>query len=120
MSESELEGIILAKQTNDDARFVLGRLLVEGTSDKVPKNENKGLNWIKEAAKKGHLPSLEYKTYWDIRFDRTPKLEKITQNLEKIVEANKSTRALNTLGELCHATGSGSMNSQNEEVRAAA
>jgi TPR repeat protein len=120
MSEKELETLIMARNSNDDARFVLGRLMVEGTSDKVPRNENKGMNWIKEGVKKGHIASLEYKTYYDIRFDRTPKLEKITANLEKIIAANKSTRALNTMGELCHATGSGSMASQKEEVREAA
>jgi len=94
--------------------------MVEGTSDKVPKNENKGLNWIKEAAKHGNVPALEYKTYWDIRFDRQPKLDKITQNLEKIIKANQSTRALNTLAELNHATASGSLTNQNPELRAAA
>ena len=56
--------------SSDEARYVLGRLMLEGTSDKIPKNENKGLNWLKEAAKKGSLPAIEYKTYWDIRFDR--------------------------------------------------
>lgn len=120
MTEQELEALILSKQSSDDARFVLGKLMIEGTSDKVPKNENKGLNWLKEAAKKGHIPSLEYKTYWDIRFDKQPKLDKITANLEKIVAANKSTRALNTLGELCHAQGSAATESQNPEVKAAA
>jgi len=28
--------------------------MIEGTSDKVQHNENKGLNWLKEAVKKGH------------------------------------------------------------------
>jgi TPR repeat protein len=111
----------MSKAANsDDARFVLGRLMVEGASDLVPKNENKGLNWIKEAAKRGHMPSLEYKTYWDIRFERTPNLQKITENLNKIVDSLGSCRALNTLGELNHATGSGSMNSENPEMRQAA
>ena len=45
MTENELEGIIMRKEANtNDARFVLGRLMIEGTSDKVSKNENKGLN----------------------------------------------------------------------------
>lgn len=75
LSEKELEGIILGKEKNmDDARFVLGKLMVEGTSEGVPQNENKGLNWLKEASKNGHMGALEYKTYWDIRFDRSPKL----------------------------------------------
>ncbi len=77
--------------------------MLEGTSDKITKNENKGMNWLKEAAKKGHLGALEYKTYWDIRFDKQPKIEKITANLNKIVEANGSARACNTLAELNHA-----------------
>jgi len=78
--------------------------MIEGSSDKVSKNENKGLNWLKEAIKKGHLPSLEYKTYWDIRFDRQPKLPQIKENLEKIIEKNKSSRACNVLAELNHAS----------------
>jgi hypothetical protein len=106
MSEAELEALILAKDSNNDARFVLGRLMIECTNDKVPYNENKGLNWIKEAAKKGNFAALEYKTYWDIRFDRAPNLTKITENLNKIIEVNKSSRALNTMGELNHAQGS--------------
>lgn len=123
MSEAELESLILSKRGGDDARFVLGRLMVEGTSDKVPKNENKGLNWLKEAVKKGHLPSIEYKTYWDIRFDRTPKLEKIKANLENAVKETKSTRACNTLAELNHASAGGnaaSLANLTEEAKAAA
>ena len=69
MSEAELENII-ATTNSDDARCVLGILLIEGTSDKVKKNEKKGVNWIKEAIKNGHLGALEYKTYYDIRFDK--------------------------------------------------
>ena len=85
--------------------------MIEGTSDKVPKNENKGLNWLKEAVKKGHLPSIEYKTYWDIRFDRQPKLDKIKAALENAVKETKSTRACNTLAELNHASAGGSAES---------
>ena len=103
------------------ARFVLGKLLIDGTSDSVPKNEQKGLNWIKEAMKGGHIPALEYKTYWDIRFDRQPNLEKIVANLEKIVAANKSTRACNTLAELNHASGgAGKAPNATEEQKLAA
>lgn len=80
----------------------------------------KGLNFLKDAVKAGNIPALEYKTYWDIRFDKQPKLDKIVANLTKIIDANKSTRALNTLAELSHATGSSSMNSQNEEMKKAA
>jgi len=35
------------------------------------------LNWLKEATKAGHLGAIEFKTYWDIRFERKPELEKI-------------------------------------------
>ena len=37
MSDAELENII-GSDNSDDARFVLGRLSIEGTSDKIPKN----------------------------------------------------------------------------------
>jgi len=107
MSEAELESLIMNKRGGDDVRYVLGRLMIEGTSDKVAKNENKGLNWLKEAVKKGHLASVEYKTYWDIRFDRQPKLDKIKANLENAVKETKSTRACNTLAELNHASSGG-------------
>lgn len=99
------------KLGTDDARYVLGKLMIEGSSDKVSKNENKGLNWLKEAVKKGHAPSIEYKTYWDIRFDRQPKLEKIKANLEEAVKETHSTRAANTLAELNHASSGGSAES---------
>lgn len=82
MTERELEGLILNKSAQEnDARYVLGKLMIEATSDKIAKNENKGLNWLKEAAKKGHMPSIEYKTYWEIRFDKSPKLQQIKENL---------------------------------------
>ena len=72
---------------------------MEGSSDKVQKNEKKGMNWLKEAIKNEHMGALEYKTYWDIRFDKQPKIPKLIENLEKIVENTKSARACNTLGE---------------------
>ena len=50
------------------------------------------------------MAALEYKTYWDIRFARQPQLAKIKESLEKIIEANKSCRALNTMAELNHAS----------------
>jgi TPR repeat protein len=106
MTENELEGVILGPKgrNNDDARFVLGRLMVDGTSSKVPQNENKGLNWLKESSKAGHLGSIEYKTYHDIRFDRKPNIEKITASLNTIIEkSTNSARACNTLGEFNHA-----------------
>jgi phage tail tape-measure protein len=43
---------------------------VEGTNDKIKKNVTKGVNWIKEAVKNGNLDALEYKVYYDIRFDK--------------------------------------------------
>ena len=53
----------------DDARYMLGRLLIEGISpEKVPKNESKGIELIKDAARNRHIPSVEYRTYYDIRF----------------------------------------------------
>ncbi len=104
MSEAELEAFILAKESNfNDARYVLGKLMVEGSSDKVQHNENKGINWIKEASKQGSFEALEYKTYWDIRFDKAPNLQKITENLNKIIDTNKSCRACNTIAEINHA-----------------
>ena len=93
----------------------MGKLIFEGNADNVDKNENKGLNWLKEAIKKGHLPALEYKTYWDIRFDRNPKLPQIKENLQKIIEANQSTRACNVLAELNHASAGSELASQNPE-----
>ena len=118
MSEAELESLIMAKDSNNDARFILGRLMIEATSDKVPFNENKGLNWIKEASKKGSQEALEFKTYWDIRFDRAPNLTKITDNLNKIIDTNKSCRACNTLAEINHAQGSSGKANQSAEVQA--
>ena len=78
---------------------MLGRLSLEGTSDKVKRNDKKGTNWIKEAIKNGHMEALEFKTYYDIRFDKQPNMKKILKNLETIVEKSKSTRSLNTMGE---------------------
>ena len=118
MTEAELEGLILAKDSNNDARYILGKLMIEGSSEKVPRNENKGLNWIKEAAKRGSSEAVEYKTYWDIRFDRAPNLQKITENLNKIIDANKSPRACNTLAEINHAQGSSAAANKSAEVRA--
>ena len=76
MTEAELEHLAITNNSTD-AKFVLGRLLLEGSSDKIKKNEKKGLNWVKEAIKSGHTGALEYKAYYDIRFDKQPKLKKI-------------------------------------------
>ena len=83
---------------------MLGKNLIEGSfPDKVPRNETKGINWIKEAVKNGHLPALEYKTYFDIRFERHPSIEKIIASLEKCASETRSPRACATLAEFCHA-----------------
>lgn len=84
---------------SDDARYILGRLLIEGSSDKVKKNEVKGINWLKEAIKNNHMLALEYKTYHEIRFDNQPKLNKILKALETVADKTHSSRACNTLGE---------------------
>ena len=102
MSEAELEAFISTKNSND-ARFILGKLLLEGSSDKIKKNEKKGMSWIKEAVKNDHIQSLEYKTYWDIRFDKQPQMKKIISSLEQIVDKTKSVRACNTLAEFNYA-----------------
>lgn len=97
--------------------------MIEGSSDLVTKNVSKGLNWLKEAVKKGHMPSVEYKTYWDIRFDKNPSLESIKANLEEAVRVGHSTRAANTLAELNHASSGGNAESLaklTEEARTAA
>lgn len=98
MSESELENFI-AVHNSDDARLVLGRLQLEGTSDKIKKNEKKGINWVKEAAKNGHMGAIEYKVYYEIRYDRQPNLKKVFKNLDTVVEKTKSTRACNMIAE---------------------
>lgn len=106
MTEAELEGVIASDAAKaDDARYVLGRLLIEGTNPAIPVNDTKGINWIKTSAKNGHVPSVEYKTYYDIRFDRHPNLKKIMQGLETVVaqSPNSCSRALNTIAEFAHA-----------------
>ena len=59
------------------------------------------ISWF-EHIKKGSIEALECKTYWDIRFNKEPKLDKITESLEKIANSIGSTRAFNTLAELAH------------------
>lgn len=59
MTEVELESLIV-NESSDDARLVLGRLQLEGTSDKIAKNTKKAINWIKEAAKNGNMGAIEY------------------------------------------------------------
>ena len=103
--EAELELIAKSKKAgNNDARYILGKQLCEGTNDKVTKNIKKGMYNINIAAENGHTAALEFKTYWDIRFDKSPKLDNIKANLLKIISENKSTRACNTIAELNHAS----------------
>jgi len=59
MTEAELENKI-STDNSDDARYVLGRLCIEGTNDLVLKNIKKGQNWLKEAVKNNHMAALEY------------------------------------------------------------
>jgi TPR repeat protein len=117
-TEEELETIISSEPANaDDARYVLGRLHIEGTfPENVEQNEGKGINWLKTASKNGHLLALEFKTYHDIRFDSSPNIDKITGNLEKVCEEGKSTRAANTLAEFAHSQIK--KDKKNEEVAA--
>ena len=44
----------MSPKGNNDARFVLGKMMCEGNHPNVSHNENKGLNWLKEASKAGH------------------------------------------------------------------
>ena len=100
LNEAELEAVILNAGSNaDEARLALGRLLIEGTSSKISKNEKKGYNWVKEAAKNNHMGAIEYRTYYEIRYDKQPNMKKLLKNLETVIEKTKSTRALNMLGE---------------------
>ena len=106
MTEAELEGEIANDPAKaDDARYMLGRLLLEGSSKKIPKNDTKGINWIKAASKNGHILALEYKTYNDIRFSRYPNVTKIMEQLDQVIEGapGKSSRACNTIAEFAHA-----------------
>mgnify|MGYP001626789115 CR=1 FL=1 len=108
MNEAELESFIEGSEPAkaNEARYILGKLLIEGSNpDKVPVNDTKGINWIKTSAKNGHISSIEYKTYYDIRFARHPNLEKILEGLETVVERapGKNSRACNTLAEFAHA-----------------
>ena len=98
MTEAELESI-----SSSDARYVLGMLMLEGTSDKIAKNTLKGLNWLKDSIKANNLNAIEYKAYYDIRYDSQPKLDKIQGALEQVVDKKRSARACNTLAEFYYA-----------------
>ena len=107
-TELELEHLISANSKSNpdyanDCRYVLGRLQVDGIFPRnVSLNMQKGLNWIKEAAKAGHKDADEFKTYQDIRFEKVPNIKKIEGSLMQAA-ARGSTRAINTLGEFAHA-----------------
>jgi len=107
MNETDLEALIAKEKESsvgNDARYMLGKNLIEGSfPDKIKRNELKGLNWIKEAENRGHLPALEYKTYYDIRFEKHPSVEKIIEGLKKCAKENNSARACATLAEFSHA-----------------
>lgn len=105
MNENELEAVIANEPVNsDNARYILGKLQVEGTfPEAVPRNEKKGINWIKTAVKNGHLPATEFKVYYDIRFAKAPELKKIESTLNFLAEKGDSARAFNTLAEFAHA-----------------
>ena len=109
MNEAELESIIASDPKEaDDARYILGRLQIEGTfPETVPRNEKKGVSWLKTAAKNGHMDALEHQTYWAIRFDKQPNLKKIEGALQQIADSGKSARACNTLAEFAHAQSKG-------------
>ena len=71
LNENELENYISKNPKQaDSARFILGKLMVEGSyPERVAQNSGKGINWVKAAAQNGNIDALEYKTYHDIRFD---------------------------------------------------
>ena len=82
--------------------------MVDGNyPERVAQNSGKGINWVKAAAQNGNIDALEYKTYYDIRFDKNPNLKKILAGLEKVVEEKGAggSRACNTLAEFAHAQG---------------
>lgn len=104
MTEGDLE-VFIEKKTvsSDDACFMLGKCQIEGSfPDRIPRNEKKGLNWIKQAVDNNHVPAIEYKAYFDIRFDTNPQLNDIVKALEQSVAETKSAKAACTLAEVAH------------------
>ena len=89
-TQAELEALIAEHKASNyanDCRYTLGKLQIEGTfPDKVAQNNKQGLNWIKESAKSGNASAAEYLTYYNIRFDTNPNLEKILEGLEKAAD----------------------------------
>ena len=45
------------------------------------------------------MGAVEYKAYYEIRYDRQPNLKKLFKNLESVVEKTKSWRACNMIAE---------------------
>ena len=104
----QLEEVISrsASAKADDARFVLGRLQIEGTfEERVAFNDTQGNEHLKTAAKNNHIASLEYLTYHAIRFDRHPNVKKIMDGLLRVTDelTNNCSRACNTIAEFAHA-----------------
>lgn len=97
-TETELEELITA-ESSDDIKYILGRHLVDGHSDKIPKNESKGLNWIREAANNSHYLSQEFVCYHEVKFEKTPNIKRILTYLANVCDNTTSTRAANTLAE---------------------
>ena len=87
-TEADLEGIIQTDKANaDKARYILGKLMVEGNyPERVPHISEKGYNWVKTAAANGNIDAVEFKTYYDIRFSQNPNLKKILKGLEQVVK----------------------------------
>ena len=99
MTEADLEKVVEDEKSNN-AKYVLGIKAVEGfDTEKVKKNETRGINWLREAASNDHIDSQEYLAYYDIRFEKVPNIKRIMAYLESVIEKKDSTRALTTLAE---------------------
>ena len=72
MTQSQLEGLAYDKKPDTYAQFLLGKHMIEGGNPRIAKNETRGLNLVKDAAKAGNIDAVEYKTYYDIRFEARP------------------------------------------------
>lgn len=99
-TEAELESIAAGKDSPNNAKYVLGVMAIEGTDPKrVKKNDKRGITWLREAANDGHVDSMEYLAYYDIRFEKVPNIRRIMGYLEGVIEKKESPRALTTLAE---------------------
>jgi len=96
--ELEKKGV---EKKDKEAIYYMGRKLIEGCwLTNCPVNEKKGLTWLKENAKNGHLKSEEYLTYYDMKFNPHFNMKKIIATLEKAAPLPHSPQAATTLGEL--------------------